>query len=369
MKKTLTVNLGGTVFQIDEDAYNLLDNYLTNLRLHFQEEEGVEEIVRDMEMRISELFTEALEGGQQVITIDAVEKVIKQMGRPEELDDADAGTTETGTGTPSHESEKTEATGNSSETDNTQQGETTTGEETVRKRLFRDVDHKILGGVLSGIAAYFDWDPTALRLVYIFLGLLPGGPSVLLIYLILLFIIPAARTATEKLQMRGEPVNMENIGKTVTGEYDREEGIKPGRHRTGFQKFLDAVVSFIGILLMVFFFVVFICCVPFLLIGFFVLFTIIMSVFGIFIHVPSIFMDLLPIMPWSDLSTAPGTSIFFLLSMLLIIGVPLMIPVIMILQHFGYCKPLSTPVKVSMLLVWFIALVSSFILFFVMSTF
>lgn len=58
MKKTLTVNLGGTVYHIDEDAYNLLDNYLNNLRYHFRKEEGADEIVRDMETRIAELFDE-----------------------------------------------------------------------------------------------------------------------------------------------------------------------------------------------------------------------------------------------------------------------------------------------------------------------
>ena len=60
MKKTLTVNLGGTVFHIDEDAYRLLDNYLCNLKLHFRKQEGAEEIVNDIENRISELFAEKL---------------------------------------------------------------------------------------------------------------------------------------------------------------------------------------------------------------------------------------------------------------------------------------------------------------------
>ena len=76
MKKTLTVNLGGTVFHIDEDAYRLLDNYLCNLRLHFRKQEGAEEIVNDIENRISELFAEKLSAGSQVITIADVEEVI-----------------------------------------------------------------------------------------------------------------------------------------------------------------------------------------------------------------------------------------------------------------------------------------------------
>ena len=85
MKKTLTVNLGGTVFNIDEDAYVLLDNYLNNLKYHFRNEEGEEEIIRDMETRISELFSDYITRGQQVITIENVEEVIARMGKPEEI--------------------------------------------------------------------------------------------------------------------------------------------------------------------------------------------------------------------------------------------------------------------------------------------
>ena len=76
MKKTLTVNLGGTVYHIDEDAYNLLDNYLNNLRYHFRKEEGADEIVRDMETRIAELFDEYIRTGQQVITIEQDRKSV-----------------------------------------------------------------------------------------------------------------------------------------------------------------------------------------------------------------------------------------------------------------------------------------------------
>lgn len=350
MKKTFNVNLGGTVFQIDEDAYILLDNYLNNLRFHFRKEEGGEEIVRDMEMRISELFAENLQGGQLVITIDDVERVIKRMGRPEELDDDtnSAGATADTNGT-SGEGSSTHATAGSTPNTNGYNGNTGAGSSTgsngntgtgsstgsngnartssstssntngaVKKRLFRDIDNKILGGVLSGIAAYFGWDPTALRLVYIVLGILPGGPTVLLIYLVLLFIIPAARTATEKLQMRGEPVNMENIGKTVTDGFEHTTNQSADvPRRTGLQRFFDALVSIVGIIVKVFLGFILICCIPFLLIGFFVLFTLVMSALGIFVHIPSVCCELMPIMPWHHLSSSPGFGILFLLSVLL----------------------------------------------------
>ena len=72
MKKTLTINLGGSVFHIDEDAYQLLDKYLSNLRIHFKKEEGSDEIMNDFELRISELFSERTRLGYQVISIDHV---------------------------------------------------------------------------------------------------------------------------------------------------------------------------------------------------------------------------------------------------------------------------------------------------------
>ena len=121
MKKTLTINLGGTVYHIDEDAYHLLDNYLTNLRIHFCREEGAEEIVHDIELRISELFTDRLNEGKQVITIEDVEEIIARMGKPEDLSDEESG----------------EASGSEK-----QKG-------TTMRRLFRDPDNKVLGGVAS----------------------------------------------------------------------------------------------------------------------------------------------------------------------------------------------------------------------------
>ena len=200
MKKTLTVNLGGTVYHIDEDAYVLLDNYLNNLRYHFRKEAGADEIVRDMETRISELFNEYICEGIQVITIEQVETVIGRMGKPEELN---------------------------------MEGEEEQAENKVEepaygpaKRLFRNPDDRILGGVVSGLAAYFGCDPTPLRILLLVAGFIllgfGGFFPLMLAYIILWIIVPLARTATEKLQMQGKPINMENIGKTVTDGFERK---------------------------------------------------------------------------------------------------------------------------------------------------
>ena len=134
MKKTLTINLGGTVYHIDEDAYHLLDNYLANLRIHFCREEGAEEIVHDIELRISELFTDRLNEGKQVITIEDVEEIIARMGKPEDLSDEESG----------------EASGSEK-----QKG-------TTMRRLFRDPDNKVLpdwpliwDGMLLGYVSFY----------------------------------------------------------------------------------------------------------------------------------------------------------------------------------------------------------------------
>ena len=158
MKKTLTINLGGTVYNIDEDAYVLLDNYLNNLRYHFRKQEGADEIVRDIETRIAELFNECIRDGKQVITIEIVESVIARMGKPEDLND---------------------------EADEEQEKKDT--DKNISRRLFRNPDDRILGGVISGISAYFGWDPTWVRIILIVFGCFVHG--LILAYLIAWIVI------------------------------------------------------------------------------------------------------------------------------------------------------------------------------------
>ena len=160
MKKTFNINLGGIVFHIDEDAYELLDKYLSNLRIHFSKEEGAEEIVHDMELRISELFSERLNERKQVVTLTDVEEIIAQMGKPEEFSE-----------------------------DTTQDTNEYIKEEKGPKRLFRDPDNKVIGGVCSGLADYFDIDTTLVRAIVassiIFAGVGLG------LYLVLWIVLPA----------------------------------------------------------------------------------------------------------------------------------------------------------------------------------
>ena len=191
MKKTLTINLNGRVFNIDEDAYALLENYLSNLKAFFGKKPETAEILSDFEARIEELFSEKIKSGYEVITIEEVETVIKRMGNPEDL-----GYETTGT-----EKEKAAP-------DNPK-------EHKSKKKFYRNVDDKKLGGVCSGIAAYFGWDTLPVRLIFFILIFVSVGWSILF-YLILWLLMPAALTASQKLEMRGEAVTLENIGKTVS---------------------------------------------------------------------------------------------------------------------------------------------------------
>jgi phage shock protein PspC (stress-responsive transcriptional regulator) len=191
MKKTVTVNLNGRIFTMDEDAYHLLDSYLNNLRIYFEREEGASEITADFEAGIEELLSGKLRSGYTVIAVAQVEEVIARMGKPADF----------------------ETTGDAGEAKRASAPET----KEVRKKLFRNMQNKSIAGVCSGIAARFGWDPVWLRLAFVALFFVTHG-FLLMAYLIAWMIIPAARTAEEKLQMRGEPITLENIGKTVAGQ-------------------------------------------------------------------------------------------------------------------------------------------------------
>ncbi len=189
MKKTLTANISGTVFHIEEDAYDQLNRYLANIRSKFSGSAGADEIISDIEARIAELFSERLVG-RQVVTITDVEHVIAVMGQPEDYV-GDEGGQGAGAGA---------GTGAA--------GAPSTGPRT--RRLFRNPEDKWVGGVLGGMAAYFNTDPLWFRIAFI-LFVIFGVGSPILIYLILWILVPEASTPAERLMMEGEPVTVDNL--------------------------------------------------------------------------------------------------------------------------------------------------------------
>jgi phage shock protein PspC (stress-responsive transcriptional regulator) len=187
MKKTLTANISGTVFNIEEDAYEALQRYLASIRSQFAGSPGQDEIMGDIEGRIAELFTERLAGRREVVVMADVEHVIGIMGQPEDYM-------------------------GESEDDAPGAGYASTGGGHRHKRLFRDPDDRWVGGVLSGLAAYIGADPLWLRIPFIALVFLGVG-SPILIYILLWILVPTASTAAERLMMGGEPVNVDNLKK------------------------------------------------------------------------------------------------------------------------------------------------------------
>jgi phage shock protein PspC (stress-responsive transcriptional regulator) len=188
MKITVSVNLGGYSFYIDEDAYAELKRYLKNLELHFAGEESAAEILSDIETRMAELFRAKLAGSKQVITIEDVRDAITILGTPEDIDDKNG--------------------------QSTRDKFTSSG----YHRMYRDADHRIIGGVCAGMGAYWDIDPLILRVI--FAALVFAGGLGILTYLILWVVLPEAKTTAEKIEMKGEPVNIHNIKDSVKKEFE-----------------------------------------------------------------------------------------------------------------------------------------------------
>lgn len=341
MKKTYNINLGGIVFHIDEDAYELLDNYLSNLRIHFSKEEGAEEIVHDMELRISELFSERLNERKQVITLKDVEEIITQMGKPEEF----SGDT----------------------TQNTNEYNSTT-EKKGYKRLFRDPDNKVIGGVCSGIAAYLGWEVTLLRIILIVLALpfFTDGfvlfNGVVITYIIAWIIIPEAKTAAEKLSMKGMKVNVENIGKTVTNGFDKvNDYIKSEKPRSVLQRIGETIVGIIGYMIKAVLVIAAICFTPILFILLIICFLLLMVAMGVLESLPAIFYYAIPSLDWSSISNSPYSTILMTLSGILVIGIPLVGLIYSLMSTLGGWKEMSATLKIIMLIIWLISLGTSFI--------
>ena len=338
MKKTLTVNLGGTVYHIDEDAYVLLDNYLNNLKYHFRSEADADEIVKDMENRIAELFSEYISRGQQVVTIENVEEVIARMGKPEEIN---------------AEEELNNNADNS--------GSATNGDEIPKRRLFRNPDDKVLGGVLSGLAAYFGWDVAWTRIAVLICGIFLHG--FILAYIIAWIIIPVARTATEKLQMKGEPVNMENIGKTVTDGFEKmNDYVHSDKPRSFVEKLGNLFFSVLGFIVKLAFVILAICCAPVVMVGLIVLFALLMAATGVLVSVPAFFYEALPYINWDMVGTSAGLAVTMVVCGLLLIGIPVVGLIHFILHITGKKEPMSTSMKVVLILLWIVAASVSIVL-------
>jgi len=189
MNKTVNINLAGTFFHIDEDAYQKLQRYLEAIKRSFTDSQGRNEIIADIEARIAELFNERVENDKQVVSIKEVEEVITIMGQPEDYM-VDEEIFE----------DEPKRTYTSSRTSST-------------RKLYRDTENAYIGGVSSGLSHYFDIDPLWIRIAWVVLFF--GAGTGILVYILLWILMPAAETTSEKLAMSGKPVNITNIEEKV----------------------------------------------------------------------------------------------------------------------------------------------------------
>jgi len=228
MNKTFTINLSGLIFHIDEDAYSRLQDYIQKLKQHFANQAGSEEIIADIESRMAELLQERLGDRKQVVSMSDVEHIISQLGQPFEM-----------------------------ETEQAEDSDQQKSYSYHRKRLFRNPDNRKIAGVSAGIAAYLSIDAIWIRLIFI-LSLFASGAG-LLIYAVLWIVLPEANTTAEKLEMKGEAVNISNIEKAMRNEVnemaDKFNTYAKGAHESFKKKvpetrsFLDRMITALGYVL------------------------------------------------------------------------------------------------------------------------
>ena len=365
MKKNITINLCGRLFQIDEDAYELLQQYIESLRTSFGKQEGGEEIADDIEARVAELFDELRQQGIEAITIEHVKDIITRIGRPEELageENESQGDSNKEEGGHRYDSFRTAANG---------------FRENVRartkgKRLFRNPNDKMLAGVLSGFATYTGSDVTWWRIGYalLFLGsnfflfplfklfhlngfLFSINLSFIIFYIVLAIAMPEAKKPKEMLEMEGKDVTPQNLADVVVEEKDRQQPEPKGHMRGCLSVLLKMLVGI---------FVAFAAVFGLVLLGCFLL--IVGSLIFIFI-VPGDFRYSLPFdLGYLNLAEAfyihPWAVAIFIVSLLLALFIPIYAITHMLLSKAGKLQPMGTAQRIGWIVIWLAAMLAIF---------
>lgn len=287
MKKTLTVNLNNIVFHIDDDAYEMLQTYLAEIAEHFQSEDEKKEIMTDIEARIAELFTEKLQRNKNVVNVSDVQEIIEIMGKPSQYAGDD---------------EETDA----PKTEKKQQ---------KTRRFYRDPENAVLGGIAGGIAAYFSWDVTWVRIAFVILALISAG-YMIPIYIIVWIIAPQAITASQRLEMQGEDVTVESIKTEMNNvkNYVSSDKFKQSASTAG-DKILDVLRGFFKVIFGLLGAVLGI-------VGIVVVGVLIMSLFFL-IFEPSVLNTFAPdlITNWAVIT--PDKMVMLVISLILVVGCPI----------------------------------------------
>lgn len=347
MKKTVTINLDKTIFNIDDDAYELLEAYLQSLNEHFAHEEGGQEILNDIESRIAELFKERLGFGMQVITRQEVNEVIAIMGRSDEIETPLENET-------SDEGETSgEAASASSPADENNGGNTPEPNRRSR-RLYRDPDNRVLGGVASGIAYYIGVDVVLVRVILVLL--LPLWASSIWIYLLLWICVPEARTTAQKLEMRGETPTVDNIRRAVEEEHTSGQSTGSSLSSTAGEIFRSIFKIF------------------FIVIGGIIALSIIATLVACIVSLLGIFVLGTTTITTPFISIFPGNIealnghwelVLFTVSLLLTFGIPLYAILRLVLGSIFHWQPQSSALNITLLVLWLLSLAGLFFATFV----
>ena len=325
MNKTVNITLANNSFCIDESGYASLRKYLETIERALEKTLGKENILEDIEARISELFEERKKHQNYVISSQDVKTVIEVLGKPQDfiLDDE----------------EQVEV----------------NEEGSVNKRLFRDSDDKYIGGVASGVAHYFGIDPTVIRLILVVLAIFSAG-TFLFLYIIFWIIVPKATTTAEKLRMKGQPVNIATIQKTIKNEFEtvseKIKNVDYNKTTSIVKKKSEDVFSFFKNFFELFFGVIG------KIIGFFFM----VGVFFAFLAATISFFSLIFIGVWvwepfeyfySWFGFSNLESLAFLTSLFLAIVIPLLLVFMLgIRLVFSKSKPFAGTTKLILLIIW-----------------
>lgn len=252
MKKNITINLFGTLYAIDEDAYELLQNYLDEMKNYFKRQEGGDEIVDDIEHRVAELLWELKNSGVEAIYIDQVKDIIKKIGNPQDLDSQE--------GSESSQKQQFADEGNDTGSLLDRYLKSLKG-----RRLYRDTNDKILGGVCSGITKYLGGtDPLPLRLIIVLLALFVNFDYLsffwisTITYLILWAVMPVPASPEDRLRMEGKKVTPENLKNQILNDAAEKDASVQVRQSTAsgcLGTFLKVIIfcflAFWGIILLI----------------------------------------------------------------------------------------------------------------------
>ncbi|HRX32233.1 MAG TPA: PspC domain-containing protein [Tenuifilaceae bacterium] len=220
MKKTIKVSIGGFAYILDDDAYLKLSSYLDKLKAQLGNCSEAKEILEDVEERISELIAE-YNGENEVVDFSVIEKVLKQLGNPEDIS------------------------GNYSDKNEERQYAR------PLRRIYRDPEGSIFAGVCSGLGNYFDIDPIVFRILFIILSLAKGFG--ILLYIIFWIITPRALTPKQRLEMKGTPITIKNIKNNLNNEFkDIGQNIKTEGNKKFVSKIVNVIKQIVNVLARIF---------------------------------------------------------------------------------------------------------------------